>query len=330
MGHDTLPKLDYRSAALRAAMYASRDSVFRNWLRPPYSIDGWRLDVANMLGRMGPDQLGAEVAREIRAAVKGEAPDAYLFGENTYDATLTLGGDQWDGVMNYVGFSAPVIQWLAGVQYWNPGKGLVLDEGPIPTEAMVETLDAFRAAIPWVIARQQYNLVGSHDTTRIRTAVGGDPGRLRAAFGMLLTYVGVPSIYYGDEVGLEGRGDILARRTMPWNASAWDIGLFDDVRTLIAARRTSPALREGGFQVLEIGANSLAFLRDADEEVAIVVLNRGPDDRAASALPVSRGAIPDGTRFKELLSGASATAADGALSLPAMPTGVAVWIGPTQ
>jgi alpha-glucosidase len=279
---------------------------------------------------MGPDQLGAEVAREIRAAVKSEASDAYLFGENTYDATSSLGGDQWDGVMNYVGFSAPTIQWLAGVEYWNPGRGQILDEGPIPTAAMVETLDAFRAAIPWVIARQQYNLVGSHDTTRIRTAVGGDPGRLRAALGMLLTYVGVPSIYYGDEVGLEGRGDILARRTMPWDASAWDTGLFDDVRTLIAARRTSPALREGGFQVLEIGDDSLAFLRDTDEEAAIVVLNRGPAERPASPLPVSRGAIRDGTALNELLSGASATVTSGALGLPAMQPGVAVWIGSTR
>jgi hypothetical protein len=74
----------------------------------------------------------------------------------------------------------------------------------------------------------------------------------------------------------------------------------------------------------------LAFLRDTEEEAAIVVANRGPDERAASPLPVSRGAIPDGTPFKELLSGASATVANGALSLPAMAPGVAVWIGSTR
>ena len=195
---------------------------------------------------------------------------------------------------------------------------------------MVATLDAFRAAIPWVIARQQYNLVGSHDTTRIRTAVGGDPGRLRAALGLLLTYVGVPSIFYGDEVGLEGRGDILARRTMPWDAAAWDTQLLEDVRTLTTARRTSPALRDGGFQILEVTDDTLAFLRDTDAEAAIVVANRGPNERAASPLRVSRGAIPDGTRFEELLSGATSTVASGALNLPAMPAGIAVWTGSTQ
>jgi alpha-glucosidase len=330
MGHDTLPKLDYRSSALRSAMYAAPDSVFRKWLGSPYSIDGWRLDVANMLARMGPDQLGPEVAREMRAAVKSEAPDAYLFGENTYDAISTLGGDQWDGVMNYVGFTAPVVNWLAGVQIWNPGEGLVVDEGPISTAAMVETLDAFRAAIPWVIARQQYNLIGSHDTSRIRTAVRGDPGRVRAALGLLLTYVGVPSIFYGDEVGLEGRGDIRARRTMPWDRAAWDSELFEDVRKLVAARRSSPALRAGGFQILEISDDSLAFLRDTAEESAIVVVNRGPGERPASPLSVSHGAVPDGTVFNEILSGAIATVADGALSLPAMPAGVAVWTARTS
>ena len=76
--------------------------------------------------------------------------------------------------------------------------------------------------------------------------------------------------------------------------------------------------------------DTLAFLRDTDEEAAIVVANRGPAERAASPLPVSRGAIPDGTAFQELLSEATATVAEGVLSLPAMPPGIAVWIGSTH
>ena len=82
LGVGSLPKFDYRSEALREAMYAGPDAVLRHWLRPPFSVDGWRIDVANMLGRLGPVQLGPEVARGMRAAVKAEDPDAYLLGEH--------------------------------------------------------------------------------------------------------------------------------------------------------------------------------------------------------------------------------------------------------
>ena len=112
LGVRSLPKLDYRAAGLRAAMYEADDAVLRRWLRPPFSADGWRIDVANMLGRLGPDQLGPEVARGMRAAVKAEEPDAYLLGEHAYDATDHLAGDQWDGVMDYWGFQRPVLDWL--------------------------------------------------------------------------------------------------------------------------------------------------------------------------------------------------------------------------
>lgn len=327
LGHATLPKLNYRSGALRDAIYAGQDAVVRRWLRPPNSIDGWRIDVGNMLGRLGPDQLGPEIARGIRVAVKNESPTAYLLGENTYDATAQLAGDEWDAAMNYAGFSMPVLGWLAGVDYWAHGHGRIFQSGPLATATMVEDLEGFRAAIPWVIARQQYNLVDSHDTSRIRSVVGGDGGRLRAALGILMTYVGVPSILYGDEIGLEGIGDIAARRTMPWEESAWDMSLLAFVRALVRSRLASPALRTGGFQVLDVAEDDLTFLRDAADEIAVVVVNRGPADRPAAPLRVANGAIANGTAFVELLSGERATVAGGGLPVPAMPPGVAIWIG---
>ena len=84
LGVRTLPKLDYRSAELRRRMMGAPDAVLRRWLLPPFSADGWRIDVGNMLGRHGPVQLGAEVARAVRAAVKETRPDAYLLGEHFF------------------------------------------------------------------------------------------------------------------------------------------------------------------------------------------------------------------------------------------------------
>ena len=90
------------------------------WLKPPFSTDGWRLDVANMTGRLGPVDLNAEVRQLIRASVKRINPDAILLGESTNDAASDLQGDGWDGAMTYPSFTRPLWGWLSeptGVPY---------------------------------------------------------------------------------------------------------------------------------------------------------------------------------------------------------------------
>jgi len=325
LGVRSLPKLDYRSTSLRDAMYAGPAAILTRWLQPPFAVDGWRIDVANMLGRLGADQLGHDVARSIRAAVKTASPEAYLIGEHWFDAIDQLAGDQWDGVMDYAGFTQPLIDWLEGITFKSHGTGSVFKAARSSTTTFVETLTAFRAAIAWQVALHQLNLIGSHDTARIRTVLGDDPGRVRAAFGLLLTYVGVPSIYYGDEVGLGGGDDVHARQPMPWDPGTWDRDLQAFVRTLVHVRRSSLALRRGGFQVLEVGEDWLAYLRDTDDEQVIVVAVRGPGGRPGGPLDVAAGAVADGMLFREVLTGTSSTVAAGSLSLPATPPGIAIW-----
>jgi alpha-glucosidase len=175
LGVRTLVKLNYRSSALRDIMYASPGSVFRYWLQPPYSADGWRIDVANMLARQGAEQLGMEVGRGIRQAVKGVNPQAYLMGENFFDATSQLHGDCWDAVMNYSGFTLPLGNWLWQMQMHVPGQSQPITPGyRSSTEALVNSWVVFRAPIPWVIACQQFNLVGSHDTPRALALLKGN------------------------------------------------------------------------------------------------------------------------------------------------------------
>ena len=139
-----------------------------------------------------------------------------------------------------------MLEWLHGLEFRSHASGVILRSRRASTATMVETLTAFRAAIAWAVARHQYNLLDSHDTARIASMLGGDLGRVRAALGFLLTYVGVPSIlFYGDEIGLEGDDDLLARRPMPWDRAAWDVDLLAFVRTLVRLRRRSarPARR---------------------------------------------------------------------------------------
>ncbi len=325
LGVGSLPKLDYRSAGLRDAMYAGDDAVLRRWLRPPYSIDGWRIDVANMLGRSGAVQLGPEVARSMRTAIKDESPEAYVVGEHWFDAIDQLAGDQWDGVMNYAGFMVPLLHWLDGHEV-RSRAGTLLRIERSTTESLVTTLGAYRAAIAWSVARRQYNLIDSHDTGRVQSVLHGDDGPVRAAFGALLTYVGVPSILYGDEIGLDGLDGGDARRTMPWDTTRWDRDRLAFVRRLVRFRVRSAALMDGGFQVLEVGEDHLAYLRDTDAAQVIVLLVRGPGPRPPGPLPVRLGGIPDGAVFTELLSDVTAVVRDGGLDLGPTPPGVVIWV----
>ena len=287
----SLPKFNYRSQGLRAAMYGPGKSVLRRWLQPPFSIDGWRLDVANMLARQGADQLGLEVGQQIRLAVKDENPQAYLLGENFFDASPQLQGDLWDAAMNYSGFTYPLRYWLTGFKINQHGEPRQLPSGDLwPTQALVDSWQAFRAAIPWAIARQQFNLLGSHDTKRILALLGGNKDHLRLAVGLLMTYPGTPCVYYGDEIGLAGD----SRASMPWEIADWDTDLHTYYRTLIHLRRNSPALVRGGFQVLHAGEDLLVFLRDAEEEQIVVVAQRSPAQSAELELEVAHGGLQDG------------------------------------
>lgn len=326
LGVRSLPKLNYRSQALRDIMYSGQASIFRRWLRPPYSIDGWRLDVANMLARQGVDQLGVEIGRGIRQAVKEENPQAYLLGENFFDGTPQLQGDLWDATMNYAGFSMPLWYWLgrfAIFQHAEPHH--IAAQTPYPTRALAESWQNFRAAIPWTVARQQFNLLGSHDTARILSGVQGNPALNRLAAGILMTYPGVPSIFYGDEVGLTGEGD-QTRSCMPWDPAQWDHDLRRFYQTLIRLRRTSSALIHGGFQVLLIEENTIAYLRDSNDEQIVVIAHRGPAERPNGSIPVAHGAIPDGAQFTELFSRQQATVSNGKLAVGALPAGITIWI----
>jgi len=324
LGISSLPKLDYRSTVLRERMYAGDGAIMRRWLREPFRIDGWRIDVANMLGRQGPSNLGHKIGRGIRRAIKAERPEAYLLGEHFFDGSPHLQGDELDATMNYQGFTFPIWRWAGSYDLPAASGPAWEDRRPMPTAAVAAQMAAFRAAIPWQVAVQQFNLLGSHDTPRLRTILGGDAGRVRVAAALLFTYPGVPCVYYGDEVGLEGGPDPDCRRTMPWDEADWDAGLHAHYRALARLRRSSPALRWGGFQQLHADGDTLAFLREAPEERLVVVARRADD--GLRALPVRHGGLADGTRLRELLSGAEATVAGGLLPLDTLPAlGAQVW-----
>ncbi|HRE48247.1 MAG TPA: glycoside hydrolase family 13 protein, partial [Aggregatilineales bacterium] len=324
LGIPSLVKWNYRSQKLRSRLYGAGDSVLRHWLREPFGIDGWRLDVANMQGKQGASQLGHEIGREIRAAVKDESPNAYLIGEHFHDGTPHLQGDELDASMNYQGFTFPVRRFLAGGDLGADWGADWNDTDVLDAEHMAEQWRRFMGVIPWVIARMQFNLLGSHDTTRILTVCKGD--RRLAALGAILLYTfpGVPCVYYGDEIGMEGANDPFNRATMIWERERWDQDLFALHQKLGHLKATSAALRDGGFQILYAQDGLIAFQRQSPTERLIVVGWRGGSPDAGVHLPLWHADLADGVTLRDVMGGGTYTVMNGEIALGQLsaPTGL--------
>lgn len=134
----------------------------------------------------------------------------------------------------------------------------------------------------------------------------------------------MPSVYYGDEIGLAGGRDPDCRRCMIWNPQLWNMRRREFYQTLMRFRRTSPALRWGGYQLLYAAHDTLAFPREAPEERLLIVAQRKND--GLTALPIRHAGLPDGTRLRDVLTSAEVVITHGMLPLDTLPSiGVQIW-----
>jgi alpha-glucosidase len=294
MGHHTLPKLDHGSAALRAMFTTGPDSVVGLWLHPPYSLDGWRIDVANMTGRLGEVDLNHEVARTVRRTATSLRQDALVIGEHNHDASDDLPGDGWHGTMNYAGFSWPVWEWLRSPD--SPARSFGTPV-PVPRRSggpVAASIRMWHGRFGWRNVCSSWNILGSHDSARIRTMTGS-PEAHRVAAGLQFTLPGVPMIFAGDEIGLEGVLGEDSRRTMPWHRrDEWDTETLAHYGALAALRREHVALRRGGLRWAHVSDDALAFVREHPDGAVLVCARRaaGPEIRLPAGLLGARSATP--------------------------------------
>jgi alpha-glucosidase len=300
-GLASLPKLNYSSLKLRGLMYQSEKSVIRKWLKPPYNFDGWRIDVGNMTGRYRDQDINQEIARGIRTAMDETNPEAWLVAENADHSPADLDGFGWHGTMNYNGFARPLVNWLNKTKREIPNFSQF--EVPNPSFSgigTVKAMRAFAAGIPWRSLTASMVLLGSHDTARFKTVVGGDRNRHLAGVTALLTYPGVPSIFAGDELGLEGEWGEDARRTIDWtNTDKWDNKLLAEFKELITIRKSHDALINGGIRWIYASDNAFAYLRESKKESILVFIARSAGSHTLDLAPL-------GYRFKETLYGQAA------------------------
>lgn len=238
--------------------------VAEYWLNQ--GIDGWRLDVPNEVTESG-------FWEEFRTRVKAINPSAYIVGEIWVDARQWLDGSQFDGVMNYL-FTAPTMAFCGGDRIlreyvetppYYPYPAIKAQEYQAQIEHLLNLYD-------WEITLTQLNLLASHDTARLLTIAGKDTTTVELCTLLLLTFPGAPSIYYGDEVGLEGGLDPDSRRSFP-ELNSWNHDLLDYHKKLIQLRHEYPALRRGKYQVLLAQEDIYIFSRTLDNQTLIIAIN---------------------------------------------------------
>jgi cyclomaltodextrinase / maltogenic alpha-amylase / neopullulanase len=224
----------------------------RYWVRE-FDIDGWRLDVAN--------EVDHAFWREFRKEVKAIKPDLYILGEIWHDSIPWLRGDQFDAVMNYP-FTTNILKLFA--------------KQSISPREFVESMTGVIHMYTRNINEAAFNLVGSHDTPRILTECEEDIERVKQVFTLMLTFIGTPCIYYGDEIGMTGTQDPGCRKCMEWDKENQNTDLFNHIQKLIQLRQDHPLLRNAGelsFVAPDHHDKCLAYTKSDSDKTILVILN---------------------------------------------------------
>ena len=313
-GIRTLPAVREDAPDYRDFIIRGQDSVVRHWLRAGAS--GWRLDVA--------DELPDDFIGEIRTAMEETAPDSFLLGEVWEDATTKIAysmrrryllGQELHGVMNYP-FRTALIAYLLGGD----------------ADEFRETLESLRENYPPHAFYSLMNFLSTHDTPRILTVLGADhvPGskeeravfrlsparrqlglkRLRLAALVLFTFPGAPTVYYGDEAGMEGWEDPFNRAGYPWGQEDSELKSF--FSKLAHLRREQPALQTGQLHWRWTAGSLLVFARELDGQLLTTVVNAA-DTPQTLTLPWF------GDTAHDLLSSEALSPADNVLPLTLLP-----------
>jgi neopullulanase len=301
-----LPKLNVSTPAVREFLW----DVATHWIE--FGADGWRLDVP---AEIDDDPFWQEFRRRVRAV----NPEAYLVGEIWDDARRWLRGDQFDAVMNY-----PVARACLGFFVGDRlARGQVARSGYRQIETLnanefAREIDRVLALYPRPVTEVQYNLLGSHDTPRFKTLARRDSSAYRLATLFQMTYPGAPSIYYGDEIGMEGGHDPDCRRSFPWDEDQWDGELRGFVQRCIALRKEYSALRRGDLAWLLADDGIAAYVRRLGQEIVLIVLN---NNRRAVALdlPVANY-LQDGVEVREVWGDTVTRVAGGKLQALTIPS----------
>lgn len=306
-GHDTLPKLNYEGST-RLENYIL--SIGRKWVSPPYNADGWRLDVAADLGFS--NKYNHQFWKKFRRAVKLANPNAIILAEHYGDPGEWLQGDEWDTIMNYDAFMEPITWFLTGMEKHSDEMRPEL-KGNV--DHFTGTMLHFMSAMLTPSLLVSMNELSNHDHSRFLTRTNRVVGRveklgpeaadqfvnpavMREAVAFQMTWIGAPTVYYGDEAGVCGFTDPDNRRTYPWGNEDQEMLSFH--REMIRIHKEHQALRTGAVHILLGEEDILAYGRFTGEEQIVVILNNR-DELSQITVPVWRAEVPMKGKMKRLI-----------------------------
>lgn len=306
-GHDTLPKLNYEESP---KLFEYIMKIAKKWISPPYSADGWRLDVAADLGHSS--EYNHYFWQEFRKRVKEENEEALIVAEHYGDAFSWLQGDQWDTVMNYDAFMEPVTWFLTGMEkHSDEYRPQLIGDHEYFIHSMKKAMSRFQSQSLYTAM----NELSNHDHSRFLTRTNHVVGRTQwlgpdaanegvsipifmEAVVMLMTWPGAPTIYYGDEAGLCGFTDPDNRRTYPWGRENHNLIQFH--KDMIRIHKSYEALKTGSLKFMYSEKNLLVYTRFDAMDKFIVIIHHNEEPMELS-LEVWEAGITDQDTLVELI-----------------------------
>lgn len=306
-GHDTLPKLNYEDSPTLEEYILN---IGMKWVSPPYNADGWRLDVAADLGYS--NEYNHIFWENFRKAVKSANPQALILAEHYGDPGEWLQGDEWDSVMNYDAFMEPLTWFLTGMEKHSDERRTDLWGN---ADNFVNTMNHFMASMLTPSLQVAMNELSNHDHSRFLTRTNHIVGRvaqlgskaaeeginlavMREAVAVQMTWVGAPTVYYGDEAGVCGFTDPDSRRTYPWGQENRELVEFH--KEMIRIHKREKPLRTGSLKMLSWSSNVLAYARFQEGEQIIVVLNNSKELKEVT-IPVWQAEVPMKGKMERLM-----------------------------
>ena len=253
-GYPSMPKLNTVNPATRDYLL----KVCKYWVKD-VGIRGLRLDVAN--------EVDMNFWRTMRPYVKAINPDSWILGEIWGDGNPWLKGDQFDSVMNYQ-FRETVLKFVA--------------RNSIDAKQFAADLIRVHKSYPPQVSRNMMNLLSSHDTPRFLNECGGNKDLAKLGAAIQFTWVGEPSIYYGDELGMEGGKDPENRRGMEWSKATQDNDMLRFYKTLIKVRKATNAFATGSAEFILADKQAGSFARVGKKDAAVVIFNRSDQEQKIS------------------------------------------------
>ena len=243
--YSIMPKLNTNNSGLQEYLI----NIGKYWIEE-FNIDGWRLDVSNEISHV--------FWRRFRHQIKALDKDILIVGEIWDNGEPWLRGDQFDGAMNY-GLTQAIKDYFANT---------IIDK------------DTFRIRINKLLMRNtdtansaMLNLLDSHDTERMFTSLNESEDKMIMCLGIVYTFIGIPMIYYGTEIGMTGENDPGCRKCMIWDTVKWNKKIFETLKKLIKIRTDEKVLQYGNFMWLDIHNELLTYTRNYKNKSILVIIN---------------------------------------------------------